>query len=77
MRTHAVAAKDGSSDRGATSWQSRALGWGIGAEQGEFQKTLLGFYDRSVVAVKREMAAAELAAAEAQAHLAGKAFNMI
>jgi hypothetical protein len=30
------------------SQQSGALG-GIGAEQGEFQKTLLGFYDRSIL----------------------------
>jgi hypothetical protein len=33
-----------------TSRQSGALGMrGIGAEQGEFQKTLLGFYDHSVL----------------------------
>jgi hypothetical protein len=36
MRTRMAAAKDGSSGRGATSWQSGALGRGIGAEQGEF-----------------------------------------
>ena len=36
-------AKDGSSGWGAMSRQSEAMGRGIGAEQGEFQKTLLGF----------------------------------
>jgi hypothetical protein len=38
-----------SSGQGATLWQSGALGRGIRAEQGEFQKTLLGFYECSIL----------------------------
>jgi hypothetical protein len=49
MRTHAVAAKDGSLGWRVASRQSEALGRGIRVEQGEFLKTLLGFYDRSVL----------------------------
>ena len=44
-----AAAKDGSSGQGAMSWQSGALGTRIGTEQVEFQKTLLGFYDHSIL----------------------------
>jgi hypothetical protein len=49
MRTHAAAAKDGSSGWGAMSRQSGALGRGIRVELGEFQKTVLGFYDRFIL----------------------------